>query len=106
MAAPKISGRNPGKGRKGRETSLDRARQYVAGRRARPITSGGRPHQGPGSIAETNHEMTKKHPPVSVRPVTPADFEAWKPHWDDYNAFYERVGPTALPDEVTETTWR
>jgi GNAT superfamily N-acetyltransferase len=50
--------------------------------------------------------MTKQHPPVSVRPVTPADYEAWKPHWDDYNAFYERVGPTALPDEVTEATWR
>ena len=26
--------------------------------------------------------------------------------WDDYNAFYERVGPTALPEEVTESTWR
>ncbi len=50
--------------------------------------------------------MTKKRPPVTVRPVTPDDFEAWKPHWDEYNAFYERVGPTALPDEVTDTTWR
>ena len=26
--------------------------------------------------------------------------------WDDYNAFYERVGPTALPEDVTQTTWR
>jgi GNAT superfamily N-acetyltransferase len=32
--------------------------------------------------------------------------DAWKPLWDEYNAFYERTGPTALPDEVTETTWR
>ena len=50
--------------------------------------------------------MTKKKVPVTVRPVTPDDFDAWKPLWDEYNAFYERVGPTALPDEVTETTWR
>lgn len=50
--------------------------------------------------------MTKKRPTVTVRPVTPQDFEGWKPLWDEYNAFYERVGPAALPDEVTETTWR
>lgn len=50
--------------------------------------------------------MTKKRAPVTVRPVSPEDFDAWKPLWDDYNAFYERVGPTALPDEVTDTTWR
>jgi GNAT superfamily N-acetyltransferase len=50
--------------------------------------------------------MTKNSAPVSVRPVSPDDYDAWKPHWDEYNAFYERVGPTALPDEVTQTTWR
>jgi GNAT superfamily N-acetyltransferase len=50
--------------------------------------------------------MTNKKEPVAVRPVTPDDFAAWKLLWDDYNAFYERVGPTALPDEVTDTTWR
>jgi GNAT superfamily N-acetyltransferase len=50
--------------------------------------------------------MTNKKVPVTVRPVTPDDFAAWKLLWDDYNAFYERVGPTALPDEVTDTTWR
>jgi GNAT superfamily N-acetyltransferase len=50
--------------------------------------------------------MTDHRPPVSVRPVRPEDYDAWKPHWDEYNAFYERVGPTALPDEVTQTTWR
>jgi GNAT superfamily N-acetyltransferase len=50
--------------------------------------------------------MTKKRAPISIRPVTPQDFESWKPLWDDYNAFYERVGPTALPDEVTDTLWR
>lgn len=50
--------------------------------------------------------MTRKRPPVTVRPVVPEDFEGWKPLWDDYNAFYERTGPTALPDEITDTTWR
>jgi GNAT superfamily N-acetyltransferase len=50
--------------------------------------------------------MTTQRGPITVRPVRPDDFDAWKPLWDDYNAFYERVGPTALPDEVTRTTWR
>ena len=50
--------------------------------------------------------MTKKKTPIDIRPVRPDDYDAWKPLWDDYNAFYERVGPTALPDEVTQTTWR
>ena len=25
--------------------------------------------------------------------------------WDGYNAFYERVGPTALAAEITQSTW-
>jgi GNAT superfamily N-acetyltransferase len=50
--------------------------------------------------------MTQKRALATVRPVTPEDFGAWKPLWDEYNAFYERTGPTALPDEVNETLWR
>jgi GNAT superfamily N-acetyltransferase len=50
--------------------------------------------------------MTKKRALAKVRPVTPDDYDAWKPLWDEYNAFYERTGPTALPDEVSETLWR
>jgi GNAT superfamily N-acetyltransferase len=50
--------------------------------------------------------MTKKRVQVTVREVTPQDYDAWRPLWDDYNAFYERTGPTALPEEVHETTWR
>jgi GNAT superfamily N-acetyltransferase len=42
---------------------------------------------------------------VTIRPVAREDFAAWKPLWDGYNAFYGRVGPTALPDEVTQMTW-
>ena len=42
---------------------------------------------------------------IAVRPVTPADFDAWKPLWDGYNAFYGRHGATALPDAVTQAAW-
>jgi GNAT superfamily N-acetyltransferase len=41
-----------------------------------------------------------------IRPVRPEDFDAWKPLWDGYNAFYERAGPTALPEHITRATWQ
>lgn len=41
-----------------------------------------------------------------VRAVRPEDYEQWLPLWDGYNAFYERVGPTALDPEITRTTWQ
>jgi GNAT superfamily N-acetyltransferase len=40
-----------------------------------------------------------------IRPVTQTDHEQWLPLWEGYNAFYGRSGPTALPAEVTRTTW-
>ena len=43
--------------------------------------------------------------PVIVRPIRRSDLAAWTPLWDGYNAFYGRSGPTALPDEITRTTW-
>jgi GNAT superfamily N-acetyltransferase len=42
---------------------------------------------------------------LSIRPVVPEDFPAWKALWDGYNAFYGRKGPTALPLAVTQMTW-
>lgn len=42
---------------------------------------------------------------VSVREVVRADYEAWLPLWHGYNAFYGRAGTTALPSEITATTW-
>lgn len=42
---------------------------------------------------------------IKVRAVVRDDFPGWKPLWDGYNAFYGRSGPTALPDEITRTTW-
>ena len=40
-----------------------------------------------------------------IRPASPSDYAAWRPLWDGYNAFYGRVGPTALPDDITQATW-
>jgi len=43
---------------------------------------------------------------IRIREVVAADFDAWKPLWDGYNAFYGRDGATALSAEVTATTWK
>lgn len=43
---------------------------------------------------------------ATVRDITPSDYEQWLPLWHGYNAFYGRSGPTALPAEITETTWK
>lgn len=40
-----------------------------------------------------------------VRPVRREDYVQWRPLWDGYNEFYGRVGPTALPEEITAATW-
>ncbi|HWX67475.1 MAG TPA: GNAT family N-acetyltransferase [Rhodanobacter sp.] len=42
---------------------------------------------------------------VVIRPVQREDFPAWKQLWDGYNAFYSRSGTTALPEDITQTTW-
>jgi GNAT superfamily N-acetyltransferase len=38
--------------------------------------------------------------------VSPNDYEQWLPLWAGYNAFYGRSGGTALPAEVSDTTWK
>jgi GNAT superfamily N-acetyltransferase len=43
---------------------------------------------------------------MRIRAVERDDFHAWMPLWDGYNAFYGRVGATALPQTVTHTTWQ
>jgi GNAT superfamily N-acetyltransferase len=40
-----------------------------------------------------------------IRNVRRSDFDQWLPLWDGYNAFYGRSGATALPEEITRTTW-
>jgi GNAT superfamily N-acetyltransferase len=42
---------------------------------------------------------------IEVRSARRDDFPAWKELWDGYNAFYGRSGDTALPLDVTRTTW-
>lgn len=42
---------------------------------------------------------------LAIRNVAPADFDRWLPLWEGYNAFYERVGPKAVPMAITKTTW-
>ena len=46
------------------------------------------------------------HDSLTVRPVEANDYDGWKPLWDGYNAFYKRVGETALPEAITRTTWQ
>lgn len=40
-----------------------------------------------------------------IRPVQQDDFNRWLPLWNGYNQFYGRHGATALPADVTQTTW-
>jgi GNAT superfamily N-acetyltransferase len=40
-----------------------------------------------------------------IRPIERSDYERWRPLWDGYNAFYGRVGVTALAEEITSATW-
>jgi len=40
-----------------------------------------------------------------VREIAKTDYVQWLPLWDGYNHFYGRSGSTALPDDITATTW-
>ena len=42
---------------------------------------------------------------LAIRPIAAADYNAWRPLWDGYNAFYGRGGETALAEAVTAATW-
>jgi len=42
---------------------------------------------------------------VLIREIAKTDYVQWLPLWDGYNHFYGRSGPTALPDDITATTW-
>jgi GNAT superfamily N-acetyltransferase len=43
---------------------------------------------------------------IIVRPVAQSDYDQWLVLWDGYNAFYGRLGATALDPEITKVTWR
>jgi GNAT superfamily N-acetyltransferase len=42
---------------------------------------------------------------IAVRPICQKDLSQWMALWNGYNAFYGRVGVTALPDATTQRTW-
>jgi GNAT superfamily N-acetyltransferase len=42
---------------------------------------------------------------ITIREIQESDREAWDLLWDGYNAFYKRVGPTALDQDISNTTW-
>ena len=44
-------------------------------------------------------------PSLTVRTVRRSDFDQWLPLWEGYNVFYKRVGPAAIPINVTRMTW-
>jgi GNAT superfamily N-acetyltransferase len=39
---------------------------------------------------------------LTIRPITPSDFDKWLPLWQGYNQFY---GRPELPSEITQVTW-
>ena len=41
-----------------------------------------------------------------IRRVSRSDYHNWLALWEGYNSFYGRSGPTALPEEITQGTWR
>jgi len=43
---------------------------------------------------------------TAIRALAREDRAAWQPLWDGYNAFYGRSGETALPQAITEATWK
>lgn len=43
---------------------------------------------------------------LDIRPIRDTDYAQWRPLWDGYNAFYGRSGATALPEPITQATWR
>lgn len=49
--------------------------------------------------------MVIKTEHIVIRSIHREDFPAWNVLWDGYNAFYGRTGATALPPEITRTTW-
>jgi GNAT superfamily N-acetyltransferase len=41
-----------------------------------------------------------------IRSIEAGDHPQWRRLWDGYNAFYGRVGATALDERITASTWQ
>ncbi len=42
---------------------------------------------------------------LTIRDVRQSDYSEWLPLWEAYNSFYGRAGDTALPEQITLSTW-
>ena len=42
---------------------------------------------------------------ITIRSARLQDYDQWLPLWDGYNRFYGRFDSTALPTEITKSTW-
>jgi len=67
----------------------------------------GRTHRPASSAAAADRCSASRNacPALRILPPLQADFKTWLPLWDGYNAFYGRIGPTALPLKVTRKAW-
>lgn len=43
---------------------------------------------------------------ITIRPVSPGDYQQWRVLWAGYNAFYGRSGATAVDEAIIESTWK
>jgi len=43
---------------------------------------------------------------INVRPAAARDYEQWRLLWQGYNAFYGRAGATAVPEVISNATWK
>jgi GNAT superfamily N-acetyltransferase len=43
---------------------------------------------------------------IIIRPVSEIDHSQWRNLWDQYNEFYGRAGPTALSENIVQSTWQ
>jgi GNAT superfamily N-acetyltransferase len=58
-------------------------------------------------IADVLIIQSKENMPDSfvIRAIEKTDYAGWEKLWNAYNQFYGRSGATALPVEITQTTW-
>jgi GNAT superfamily N-acetyltransferase len=59
-----------------------------------------------GSLAFRFEKAASMSANFVIRPVEQADHDQWLRLWEGYNLFYQRVGPAAIPQAVTECTWQ
>ena len=43
---------------------------------------------------------------IIIRPLSEIDHSQWRNLWDQYNEFYGRAGPTALSENIVQSTWQ